>query len=454
MHSKKKQTIAFAALCMGFFMVILDVTIVNVTLPTLANYFATGITDMQWVVDGYTLMFAGFLLLIGTLTDHFGAKTLFKIGLITFSLTSLGCALSNSIYFLVSFRLLQGVSGALILTPSLALINTIYKDDKKRANAIGIWASIGGIACASGPFLGGLFTTFLTWRSIFAINIIIGIISFILVTKNIEETKPKHSKINFDFKGQLFGFVSIVALAFGLIEAGRLGWNSNIIIGCFSITIVSFILFIFNEKVTKEPMIPLSVFKNKMMSFSLIVSMILNLTFYGVLFTLPFYFHVAREYSVFITGLALLPLPSFAVIGSYLGGKSISKIGASRVMFFGLFIAAMGFFCLINIGETSPAYIWIMIPFFIIGFGVSFATPAMTYGAINSVESERFGMASSILNTCNQIGSVIGVAIFGTLISKTNIVPAVQNILLISGTLFLVASIIALVTTLEFKKQA
>lgn len=238
-----KKAIAFSALCMGFFMVILDVTIVNVALPSIAHYFNTTLSKLQWVVAGYTLTFAGLLLLVGSLTDYFGAKIIFQFGLLAFALTSLGCALSPSIIALIFFRLCQGASGALLLPPSLALINVIYQEEAPRARAIGVWAMLGGLACASGPFLGGLLTSLFSWRAVFVVNIFIGLTSLFCVSHYINTVKRSADRVKFDFIGQLLGFSAIFLLAFGLIEVNNYGWASLIIITCFIISAVFFYFF-------------------------------------------------------------------------------------------------------------------------------------------------------------------------------------------------------------------
>lgn len=442
MMKNNMKKLVFAALCMGFFMIILDVTIVNVALPTLANYFNAPLSRLQWIVDGYTLTFAGLLLLVGSLCDYFGARKIFKIGLISFALTSMGCALSQSILILVFFRLLQGMAGALLLPSSLALISNIYQVEAERAQAIGIWAAVGGIACASGPFLGGLLTSLFSWRAIFFVNLIIGFASLFLISyclKGIE--KNVISKLKFDFLGQFTGFVAIFLLALGLIEAGSYGWTNLIIVTCFVVSALSLMLFLITEHRITNPMLPLSLFRNQVTTMGIVVSMILNLVFYGELFMIPFYFENLRHYSVFMTGLAILPLPGLALIGSYLGGKFTAKIGPAKIIFIGLLIAALGFFALLILQPATPRYLWIMMAFLAIGFGVSFTTPAMTFAVIHSVEQQRAGIAAAVLNTGNQVGSLIGVAVFGTIAAIAgSFIAAMHITLIIAGTLFVVTA--------------
>lgn len=439
---QNKKTFAFAALCMGFFMVILDVTIVNVALPTIANYFNSTLSGLQWIVDGYTLTFAGLLMLVGSLSDHFGAKKIFQLGLITFSITSLGCALSKSIGILVCFRLFQGVAGALLLPSSLTLITNLYSDQEQRAKKIGIWAALGGVACASGPFLGGVLTSLFSWRAIFFVNVLIGIVSFFIIASSIYDVeKKRRPDITFDYLGQIIGFMMILLLAYGLIEANVYGWSHNIIIACFVSSALMLVIFVLLERNIKHPMLPLSFFHNRRTKLGMITAFVLNLVFYGELFMIPFYFENIRHYSVFITGLAILPLPGLALIGSYLGGKYTAQLGAAKVIFIGLLIAAIGFLALLPLQAATPHYIWIMLPFLAIGFGVSFTTPAMTFAAINFVPQERSGIAAAILNTGNQVGSLIGVAIFGAIAAVSdNFISAIHITLIIAGTLFLMTA--------------
>ncbi len=437
---------AFAALCMGFFMVILDVTIVNVALPSIAKTLNTTLSGLQWVVDGYTLTFAGLLLLVGALSDRFGAKIIFQIGLLAFVVTSTGCALSPSITCLILFRLLQGASGAFLLPSSLALISNLYQDNKQRAQAIGIWAALGGIACSSGPFLGGVLTSLLSWHAIFFVNVLIGLNSFFLVSRYLKDiVKNNITKMKFDFLGQIVGFITIILLAYGLIEASIYGWRSHLIIACFTLSAVTLILFLLIESWVSHPALPLNLFRNRVTSMALLVSMILNLVFYGELFMMPFYFENLRHYSVFMTGLAILPLPGLALIGSYLGGKFTASIGAAKTIFIGLLIAAIGFLVLLMLRETTPHYMWLIPPFFAIGFGVSLATPAMTFAAIHSVDPQRAGIAAAVLNTSSQVGSLIGVAVFGTITAiSSSFMSAMHVTLLLAGIIFIVTACLSL----------
>lgn len=332
LSAKSSQIMPFIALCLGFFMVIIDVTIVNVALPSLAVGLKANMSGLQWIMDGYTLTFAGLLLSAGFLSDRVDAKSACLWGLIVFVAASIGCGLANSLSVLIICRLLQGIGAAVIVPSSLKLIHSLYENQEERARAIGLWASVSGIAAASGPIMGALLISWLGWRAVFFVNVPIGIIGILFAIKYVLKKRPVNRDGNFDILGQLLGITSIGSLAFGLIEAGKLGWLSEKVVGGFCVFLVTFTAFLITERRAKSPMFPLHFFKSKTFSVSIAVGMIINLGFYGELFIFPLYFQQLREYSVLMTGLAILPMPAFVVIASYLGGKLASIRGPKIAM--------------------------------------------------------------------------------------------------------------------------
>ena len=412
--------LAFISLCLGFFMVILDVTIVNVALPSIADYFSASLPSLQWAVDGYTLFFAGLLLLSGTLANRFGAKLVFQYGLILFSIMSLACGIANTIEELIIYRCLQGASGAIMLPPSLSLINVIYGDEKQRAKAIGIWASLGGVACASGPFLGGILTMAYSWRCVFLVNVVVGIFAFILCTRFIRNTKKEKNKLPFNYMSLVLVFCAIFCFAYSFIEVSSVGWKGGSVWQLFILGSLFAVFYLVREAKSQYPLVPFKSLKSGSVPYGMFASFFLNLSFYGVLFSLPFYFEYTRHYSTLTTGFALLPLSILAVFGSYLGGKSTSKHGPGFTIVLGQFVAILGYSSMYYAANSTTSYTIILLSFLLIGLGVSFTTPAMTFAAINLNSDELSNMASSALNTLNQIGSLIGVAIFGSIVNQSD----------------------------------
>ncbi|HVV69078.1 MAG TPA: DHA2 family efflux MFS transporter permease subunit [Gammaproteobacteria bacterium] len=434
---KANKNIPLFALCLGFFMVIIDVMVVNIALHSIGEDLKGSFSGLQWVVAGYTLTFASLLLSAGYLGDRVGAKPAFLWGLGLFVLTSLGCGLAPFLWLLVVFRLFQGASAALLVPTSLALINASYENLEDRAKAIGVWASVGGIAGAAGPVLGALLTHYLGWRSIFLINIPVGVAAILLTLKYVASPTAIQQKTSFDFLGQLLGIISVASLAFGLIEAGNSGWLAPLVLCGFVVCLLSFIAFIWHERRAIEPMFPLNFFKAKTFSVGIAAGMILNLGAYGLFFVLPFYFQQVRHYSVLMTGLALLPMLGLGVMTSFVSGRLIVALGPKLPMFLGLSMGALGFFALLITGESAPSYLALILP--LVAIGVSALTmPAATVAVIRSVADDRVGVASGAFNTSRQVGSLLGVAIFGAIINTvTQFVWGMHVCLIIAGCLFL-----------------
>lgn len=446
MMISKSKHMPLVALCIGLFMVIIDVTIVNIALPNMAKNLGGGVTWLQWVVDGYALTFACLLLSAGSIADRVGAKSTYLTGLFLFVITSLACGMATNFLLLTLFRLLQGIAASLLVPTSLALINMSYPDKMERARAIGIWASVGGIAAAAGPVLGAVLTAWLGWRGVFFVNIPIGIIGLFFTAKYVTKTMATHHNGHFDIPGQIAAIISIASLAFSLIEAGRLGWASGIVFSGFCIFFITFVAFIVIELRSTSPMFPLNFFKSKTFSVSMAIGMILNIGFYGQLFILPLYFQQVREYSVLITGLAILPQTGLSALASYFGGRVASVSGPKLPMVIGLTIGALGFFGMLIAGEHTPPYLALILPLAMIGFGVTFTMPASTIAIINSVPSERAGIASGAFNTSRQVGSLIGVAVFGTILNTaTSFITGMHIGLVIGGVAFVLGCIAALV---------
>lgn len=416
--SSYKKHLPLLALCLGFFMVILDVTVVNVALPSIAHQLHGGVSDLQWIVDGYTLSFAALLLSAGYFADRLGAKKSFIWGLSLFSLTSLGCGLASHFIPLIIFRFLQGIGAALIVPSSLSLLNACYNNPADRAKAIGIWASIGGIAAGCGPLLGGILTAAFGWPAVFLVNVPIGIITLLLTLFYVVNT-TKSQPSQLDLSGQLIAICCLSALAFSLIEVGRLGWLSPWVISGFILFLLSLVAFFITEHRTASPMLPLTFFKIPTFSASLSIGLGLNLGSYGLFFLLPLYFQQIKAFSVLQTGLAITPYLVFAAFSSYFGGKMASLQGARTPIILGMIISGVGFTLMFVTLMLSESYIALIIPLILTGIGTSFVVPAINFAAINSITPDKAGIAAGAFNTSRQVGNLIGVAIFGSIVNMT-----------------------------------
>lgn len=444
MTSKIIKQMPLIALCLGFAMVVIDVTVVNVALPNIGKNLGGGISALQWVVDGYALTFACLLLSAGNLGDRFGARHVFLGGLILFILTSLSCGLAPSFNILNISRLLQGVSAALLIPTSLALINAAYESKQERASAMGVWGGVSGIAAALGPIIGAFLTAWFGWRAVFLVNIPIGIITILLTLKYVPNPQRVNRTGGLDISGQVTAIISIAALAFGLIEAGNSGWSSPTVINSLIIFALTLGIFLIVEQRSKAPMFPLGLFRSKSFSTGIIIGLILNFGFYGVLFLLPFYFQEVRGYSILQTGLAILPLPGLSALASYTGGKVASIRGPKLPMVVGQAIAACGFISL-SLADHNATYLALILPLAILGFGCAFNMPAATFTVISSAPENRAGMASGAFNAMRQIGGLLGVAIFGTIINmSTHFISGMQICLIIAAVAFICGCVMSL----------
>ena len=444
MKTNTKSTLALIGVCISFFMVIADVTAVNVALPNIQQVLHTTISALQWVVAGYTLTFACFLLFSGYLADLLGAKRVLMLGLLLFILMSLACALSPNINILIWCRLLQGIAGATLVPCSLSLINAAYTDRKVRAQKVGVWASVGGLAAVTGPMLGGLLTGYISWRAVFFANIPFGFLAMWMIYSNsVESEGSKHSR--FDAVGLVLSILCVASLSLALIESGSLGWNAWLVRIAIIIFFISTILFILTENCVKQPMLPLRYFKISKFSIAVIIGMVLNFGIYGELFVLPLYFHHIRGYSIIETGMALLPLVGLIAITSYISGKLVSAIGVKTPLIIGLFIGALGFLGLWVAQVESLNYYWLIIPLAAMGFGIACCQPAATVAAIHALPKDRAGLAAAIFTTSRQIGSLLGVAIFGNILATaSHFVSGFHATLIISAALYLCALMVAL----------
>lgn len=441
-RSSLSKHLPLIALSLGFVMVIIDVTIVNVALPNMAAHLQGGLSWLQWVVDGYTLTFACLLLTGGNLSDRLSAKFTYLLGLVIFIITSIFCGLANQFLMLTIFRFLQGVGAALIVPTSLSLINASYDKKADRTHAIGIWAMMGGVAAASGPILGGILTTWFTWRAVFFVNVPIGILSLLLVLYAINKPTPQHEG-HLDLPGQIMGIISIGALAFGLIEAGRLGFHSPLVITAFTIFILTMIVFIWIEQHSSHPMFPISFFCSSSFTAATLIGMLINFSIYGVIFSLPLYFQQIRHYSIMLTGLAIAPLTALMAVSSYLGGRLASVTGPRAPITIGLGIGAIGFFAMLVASEHTP-YLYLMFPLMLMGVGGSFTMTSATIVILTSVPENRTGVASGAFNTSRQLGSLIGVALFGTILNRAaHFISGLHMTFFLSGVAFLLGAIIA-----------
>jgi len=441
--SPRVMSLALVAVCLGYFMVILDATIVNVALPALRADLHASVSGLQWVVDGYLLMLAALLLSGGVLADRAGARRVFQVGLALFIGASVGCGLAPTVAVLVVARLVQGVGAALTVPASLALLRAAYPDQAARARAIGAWGGIAGVAAASGPILGGALVTAASWRLVFFVNVPIGLAAIALTARHVPAPDPRPRGL--DPAAQLTGVLALAALTLALIEGGHRGLTP-LVVAAGGVLVAASAAFVTIERRAAAPILPLGLFANPTFSGANAVGLLINLGFYGELFVINLYFQQVLGYSALLAGVALLPQMGMASIGSLLSGRFTARAGGPRrTMLLGLTIGAAGLLGLVVAGAHTP-YLLLAAPLLAAGFGMSFTMPAATTAVMEGVPAERAGLASGAINAARQIGGVIGVAVLGALVAGGGAITGLRIALVIAGTAFLTGAAITALT--------
>lgn len=433
---------ALIAVCLGYFMVILDTTIVNVALPAVRRDLGAGVAGLQWVVDGYLLMLAALVLTGGAVADRLGARRIFQTGLGCFVIASILCGLATDVALLVAARLVQGVGAALSVPASLALLRASFPEAGIRARAVGVWGAVAGVAAAAGPILGGLLVSGATWRLVFFVNVPIGIAAMYLTARHVPSPEPRPRHL--DVTGQALGIVTLAALTFALIEGGA-GGLTPAVIGASVVFLAAAVGFLATEATVAEPMLPLALFGDRGFACGNAIGLLINLGFYGELFVLNLYFQQVLGYSALLAGVALLPQMGVVTIGSALSGRATAHAGSPRpALLIGLVVGGLGLLGF-SVAETRMSYPILIGPLMAAGFGMSFTMPAATTAVVDGAPPERAGLASGAINAARQLGGVIGVAVLGSLVSGTgaSFIPGLHTAVLGAGAAFMSGALIA-----------
>ncbi|WP_243866651.1 MFS transporter [Actinophytocola oryzae] len=419
-------------MCVGYFLVLLDVTVVNVALPAIGTSLDADPTGLQWVVDGYALALAGLLLVGGTVGDVHGHKRVVITGLAVFGLASLACGLVPGVGWLVGARFAQGAGAALLLPGTLAIITDAFPDRAARARAIGVWASVGSAALPAGPLLGGLLVA-VGWRTVFFLNVPIVLVAAIVtarVATNREHTGARRA----DWLGAVLATALLTTVTFAVIE--QAWW-------LLAVSAALLAAFVAAERATTDPMLPPRLFRKPTFSVANAVAGTMNLCTLGLLFLVTQYLQTVRHLSALAAGLSLLPLFLPLPLLAPAIGRLTGRIGPRRPVAAGLALAAAGFALLTAIG-TDSSY-WALLPTLLLwGTGLGLLTPSVVAAAVGAVE-ERSGLASAVNNTARQAGGAVGIAAFGALAGDASntgsFVSGMHVAGLVSVALFLVAAL-------------
>lgn len=413
---------ALVALSLGFGVVQLDVTVVNVAVNRIGMSIGGGVSAMQWVVSAYTLAFASLILSAGALGDRIGAKRVFLGGFVVFTVASAACAAAPSIGVLIAARTVQGLGAAVLVPCSLALLNHAYHEPGARARAIGWWAAGASVALAAGPVVGGTLIALAGWRSIFLINLPLGVLAIAIVRRHLAETPPTPGR-SVDLPGQLAGAVTLGVLAAATIEGGAVGFGAAPIIAGYIAAGASGMAFLALEARADEPMLPLGLFAEPTFGATAAIGLLINVCFYGLIFVFSLLFQRVHGLSPLGTGLAFLPMTIAIGAANLLSGRLSERYGTRTVIAAGLAtMAVTGAGLALSVSQASSVAVAAILV--VLGAGAGLVVPPLTSAMLGSVPRERSGIASATLNSSRQTGSVIGVALFGSLIAGHHGIPS------------------------------
>ena len=426
---------------LGFFVVTLDALVVNVALPAIGSELGGGITGLQWVVDGYTLMFAALLLSAGALSDRIGARKAFGAGLAMFAVASAACGLAPTMGVLVAARLAQGAGAALIMPTSLALIREAYAHAAQRARAIAIWSLGGAVASAAGPMVGG-FLTLLSWRAIFFINLPVCLVALYLLGR---VARSPRRAAPFDWVGQVTAILGMGGLTYALIEGAADGFAAPRVIAALTVGVLALVAFFLSQVRGTHPMVPLNLFRSRPVAVSVASGFTFTVGFYGLVFLLSLYLQQVRGLSPLATGLAFVPMTGLTGVVTLVAPRVAARFGPRVPMAIGQFLIAAGLLGLCA-AVASGASIWLLAALSIlIGLGSALSVPTLTALLVSSVPAQRAGTASGVLNTCRQLGGALAVAVFGALVAQhETFVQGMQVSLVIAAVLLLGTAIASL----------
>ncbi|RJQ33756.1 DHA2 family efflux MFS transporter permease subunit [Candidatus Parcubacteria bacterium] len=411
----RTRWIALAILCMGALMIVLDVSIVNVALPSIKTDLGFSDSSIAWIVNAYTITFGGFLLLGGKLGDLFGERRFFLIGIALFTFMSLACAVANSQWMLIAARALQGVGGAVADAVALALVLNLFQEGSERAKAMGFFGFVAAGGGSIGVILGGLLTGAFNWHWIFLINLPIGIATFILALLVIPHDPPRAARTKLDIFGALIVTSAIMLAVYAIVGGNDVGWTSPETLLTLGGAIALFAAFLLIEAYIKVPLVPLSIFRNRNLSIASSAGVLWSAGMFAWFFLSALYMQVVLQYDPLAVGLAFLPGNLvMAVLSIWLSAKIVGRFGVRNSLVAGLSCVTLGLLYLARVPVDGNYWIDIFPSMALLGLGAGISFNPMILAAMHDVKPEDSGLASGVANTAFMMGGALGLAILAS----------------------------------------
>ncbi|HSP09299.1 MAG TPA: DHA2 family efflux MFS transporter permease subunit [Candidatus Dormibacteraeota bacterium] len=420
-QARSNPWLILVVLTTGFFMILLDTTIVNVAIPAMSTALNTTLDQILWVLNAYILVYAVLLITAGRLGDLFGQRTLFAVGLFVFTLASALCGISQTVNELIAARILQGVGGALLTPQTLAILTSIFPPERRGA-AFGVWGGVAGLATIAGPTIGGAIITYISWRWIFFINVPIGIAALIATFAIIPDLRPGRRQ-GWDLVGVVLASAGLFGIVFGLIEGQRYNWGqitSTVItipeiIGAGAILIV---LFIFWERFQTQPLVPLSLFADRNFAVANWIAAAISFGMLSMFLPITIYLQSVRGFSALTAGLTIAPMSLTSMVVAPFAGRFSDRIGGKYILMTGISLFTIGMASLAFVAGPDSTWVNFLLPTIIAGAGMGMTFAPMTTVAMRNISPRIAGAASGVLNTIRQLGAAVGSAVVGAILQN------------------------------------
>jgi EmrB/QacA subfamily drug resistance transporter len=439
---ENKKWWTLGAVSVGLFMIMLDNTVVNVALPSMRSSLHMSLSELEWVVAGYALTFAAFMLIGGKLADFVGRRLVFMIGLAVFTGASLACGLAPNGGFLIGARIVQGLGGALMNPATLSIIAATFAP-RERGRAIGIWAGVSAMALAIGPLVGGLLTEHVNWNWIFFINVPVGLIGLLAIPLFIDESRDTTADQRLDLPGLVASALGLFSLTYAFIEANSNGWGSARIIGAFVVAAASLVAFVLLERHQQAPMLDLSLFRNRTFGGANAAMLFVGLAMFGTFFYVSLYMQNVLKYSPVQAGASFLPMTILIILIAPRAGALTDRVGSRWLVGIGMTLLAVMLFYYTTLGANET--FWALLPGLLLGgIGMGMTMTPVTAAAMSAVSVDKAGVGSAVLNSARQVGGSLGIAVMGAIVAaSTDFLTGFHDALRVGSILCLAGAAVA-----------
>ena len=409
--TRRRRLLVLGICSLSLLIVGLDTTIVNVALPAIHSSLHASLSGLQWTVDAYTLVLASLLMLAGSTADRVGRRRTFQTGLVVFSLGSLLCALAPTLGFLITARVVQAIGGAMLNPVAMSIVRNVFEDPRERAQAIGVWGGVFGLSLALGPIVGGVLVSSLGWRSVFLVNLPVGLVAIVLTALFVPESRAPRPR-RLDPVGQVLVIVALASLTYAIIEGGQAGWLSPGIISLFVLSLASFGALIGYELRRDEPLLEVRFFRSAPFSGASAIAVCLFAAMGGFLFLTTLYLQNVRGLSPFHAGLYMLPMAGMTLVFAPVSGRLVGRFGSRPSLLVGGVALVVSALMLTRLRASTPTG-YLLVAYLIFGLGSGLLNPPITNTAVSGMPPAQAGVAAAVASTSRQVGMTLGVAVVG-----------------------------------------